>query len=164
LQRILVGSGRAAPALLREQLENNLPLALRARFNQILDGLVAGRTVADVPKELMVLFRPTVQPYLISWFKYDPAKEIAAVNMPVLIVQGTTDLQVSVNDANRLAAAKKSATLRLIDGMNHVLKQAKEPAEQQAAYTNPALPIKAQVVEEIAAFLTASSEPTTGRR
>ena len=85
----------------------------------------------------------------------DPAKEITALEIPVLLMEGTTDVQVSVDDAKRLAAAKKTATLRLVDGMNHVLKQAKQPAEQQAAYTNPALPIKTQVVDEIAAFLNA---------
>jgi len=34
------------------------------------------------------------------------------------------------------------------------IKHATLPAEQQAAYTDPSLPIKAQAVEEIAAFLT----------
>lgn len=72
----------------------------------------------------------------------------------MLIVQGTTDLQISVDDAKRLAAAKKDAKLRLIAGMNHVLKHATWPTEQQAAYTDPSLPIKAQAVEEIASFLT----------
>lgn len=85
----------------------------------------------------------------------DPAKEITALEIPVLLMEGTTDLQISVKDTKRLAVAKKMATLRLVDGINHVLKPAKEPAEQQAGYTNPALPIKTQVVEEIVAILNA---------
>jgi hypothetical protein len=72
----------------------------------------------------------------------------------VLIVQGTTDLQISVDDAKRLAAAKNDAQIRVIDGMNHILKRATSPTEQQAAYTNPSLPIEAHAVEEITAFLT----------
>lgn len=150
----LAGSGRAAPALIREQLDAKLPPRLRATSNRILDELIAGRTVTEVPKDLAALYRPSVQPYLISWFKYDPAREIVALDIPVLIVQGTTDLQVSVDDAKRLAAAKKDAKLRLIDGMNHVLKHATLPAEQRATYTDPSLPINAKVVEEIAAFVT----------
>jgi fermentation-respiration switch protein FrsA (DUF1100 family) len=149
----LAGSGRAAPALIREQVDTKLPPSVKRRSSQILDELVAGRTVKDVPKELAALYRPSVQPYLISWFKYDPVREIAALEVPVLIVQGTTDLQISVDDAKRLAAAKKDAKLRLIDGMNHVLKHATQPAEQQATYSDPSLPIKAQAVEEITAFL-----------
>jgi len=150
----LAGSSRAAPALIREQLDTRLAPSLKARSSQILDELVAGRTVTDVPKDLAALYRPSVQPYLISWFKYDPVREIATLEVPVLIVQGTTDLQISVDDAKQLAAAKKDAKLRLIDGMNHVLKHATLPVEQQAAYTDPSLPIKTQAVEEITAFLT----------
>jgi fermentation-respiration switch protein FrsA (DUF1100 family) len=150
----LAGSSRAAPALIREQFATKLAPNLKARSSQILDELVAGRTVTDVPKDLAALYRSSVQPYLISWFKYDPVREIATLEVPVLIVQGTTDLQISVDDAKRLAAAKKDAKLRLIDGMNHVLKHATLPAEQQVTYTDPSLPIKAQAVEEITAFLT----------
>jgi len=150
----VAGSGRAASALIRAQLGTRLTPELKKKSDQILDELVAGRTVADLPKELAALYRPSVQPYLISWFKYDPVREIAALKVPVLVVQGTTDLQVAVDDAKRLAAANRNAQLRLIDGMNHVLKQATSPAEQQAAYTDPSLPISGQAVEEIAAFLT----------
>ena len=116
--------------------------------------------MTDVPKELVALYRPSVQPYLISWFKYDPAREIVALEIPVLIVQGTTDLQISVDDAKQLAAAKNDAKLRLIDGMNHVLKHATTPEEQQAAYTDPSLPIEARAVEEITGFL--STEMASG--
>jgi len=149
----LAGSGRAAPALIRDQLDAKLTPSLKARSSEILDELVAGRKVADVPKELAALYRPSVQAYLISWFKYDPVREIAALAVPVLIVQGTTDLQVSVDDARRLAEAKQDAKLRLIDGMNHVLKHAALLAGQQAAYTDPSLPIKAEVAEVITEFL-----------
>ena len=39
----LAGSGRAAPALIRAQLDTKLPPNLKATSNQILDELVAGR-------------------------------------------------------------------------------------------------------------------------
>lgn len=149
----IAGLGRAPPAVLRSQLSAKLPKNLRAKFERILDELTAGRTMADTPGELAFLFRPTLQPYLISWFKYDPAREIAGLNVPVLLVQGTTDLQVGVDDAKRLAAAKRDAKLALIDNMNHVLKRAVTPAEQQAAYTDPSLPIEPKAVEEITGFL-----------
>jgi pimeloyl-ACP methyl ester carboxylesterase len=149
----LAGSGRAASKLIREQLGTKRPPRLKARSDYILDELVAGRTVAEVPGELAPLFRPTVQPYLISWFKYDPVLELASLKIPVLILQGTTDLQVMVHDAKQLAAANKNAKLRLMDGMNHVLKRAKTPAEQQAAYTDPSLPIEVRAVEEMIGFL-----------
>jgi len=149
----IAGAGQAAPAVLRSQLSAKLPNNLRVKFEQSLDELTAGRTVADAPPELAFLFRPTLQPYLISWFKYDPAREIAGLDVPVLLVQGTTDLQVGADDAKRLAAAKREAKLVLVDNMNHVLKRAVTPAEQQAAYTDPSLPIEPKAVEEITGFL-----------
>lgn len=126
--------------------------------------IIAGSGATDRDGNQAQLKNDSLKPYLISWFKYDRTKEIAALNVPMLIVQGTTDFQVFVADAKRLVAANKTARLSLIDGMNHVLKQAKEPAEQQAAYTNPALPIKAVVVEEIAAFMTTSGSSGNERR
>lgn len=149
----VAGAGRSAPALIQEQLDTKLEPGLKARSDQILDELMAGRTVTDVPKELASLYRPSVQPYLISWFKYDPVREISTLEVPTLIIQGTTDLQIRVDNAKRLAAAKKNAKLRLIDGINHVLKHATTSAEQKAAYINPSLPIEARVIEEIAGFL-----------
>jgi len=149
----IAGTSRTAPVLIRDQLNTKLAPDLKARSDEILDALVAGRMVMDVPEDLVALYRPSVQPYLISWFKYDPVREIAALQIPVLIVQGTTDLQISIDDAKRLAAANNGARLRLISGMNHVLKPATSPPEQQAAYTDPSLPIKTEVVEEITAFL-----------
>jgi pimeloyl-ACP methyl ester carboxylesterase len=149
----LAGPGRDAATVLREQLGKNLPPDLKAKSDRIIDELVSGRTVADVPPELAALFRPGVQPYLISLLKYDPAREIVRLDVPILVVQGTTDLQETVGDARRLAAAKRRARLSLIEGMNHVLKHATTPAEQQAAYFDRSVPLEPKVVEEVAAFL-----------
>ena len=61
--------------------------------------------------------------------------------MPVLLLQGTTDIQVSVDEAKALKAAKPDAELVLIEGMNHVLKRAPaDRAQNMAAYSNPDLP------------------------
>jgi fermentation-respiration switch protein FrsA (DUF1100 family) len=120
--------------------------------------LEAGRTVADTPPALAALFRPSVQPYLISWLPLDPAVLIAAYGGPVFIGQGTADIQVGVADAQALAAAAAApqATLKLWDGVNHVLKTA--PADRAAniaAYSNPDLPLAPDVVEDVAAFIQA---------
>ena len=68
----------------------------------------------------------------------------------MLIVQGTTDIQVPVADAQRLAAAAPAATLLLIDGMNHVLKSVgPDPAAQRSSYGDPSLPVVPQLVDAI---------------
>ncbi len=72
-------SGPSTPAGtgLREQLRAQLPPDLLKENERILTSLEAGKPVADVPGQLFVLYRPSVQPYLISWMKYDPSAEIA---------------------------------------------------------------------------------------
>ena len=149
----VAGIGRTAADLLREQLAKQLPEPLKNRSNQIIDELIAGRTVAETPQELAALFRPSVQPYLISWFKHDPLREIAALEIPVLIIQGTTDVQVAADDARRLSAAKKDSRLLTIENMNHVMKRATTPAEQRAAYGDVSIPLVPQLVDELAGFL-----------
>ena len=149
----LAGAGRGAPDVLREQLNKNLPDGLKKPAMQTIDELAAGRTVADPPILLAALFRPSVQPYLISWFKYDPAREIAALDVPVLLVQGSTDLQITSADAKRLAEAKKDARLVEIEGMNHVLKRAATPAEQTKSYSDPSLPLAPELLKEVGPFL-----------
>lgn len=154
----LDGAGRPAADVLRSQLQPKLALApdLHAANERILNALIHGQTVDDVPSELLVLYRPSVQPYLISWFRFDPRTEIAKLTGPVTIIQGTADLQVPVDDAKALSAAHPGATLVLIDGMSHVLKHASDasPAAQvQTVYVDPSIPIEPLVPATIAAAL-----------
>jgi pimeloyl-ACP methyl ester carboxylesterase len=119
------GAGFPAPEVLSNQLAAQLGEnpALLGQARTMLTALTEGRTVpaADVPAPLMALFRPSVQPYLISWFKYDPRAEVAKVKAPVVIVQGTHDVQVPVEDGRALAQACPSADFVLIENMTHVL-------------------------------------------
>jgi len=150
---LLSGAGRPAGAVLREQLAN-VPEPLKTQAYEALTELEAGRAVAEPPAALAALFRPSVQPYLISWLPLDPAALLAAYDGPVFIGQGTTDLQVGVADAQALAAADPEATLKLWDGVNHVLKTA--PADRAgnlAAYADPDLPLAPDVAADVAAFI-----------
>ncbi|WP_397538426.1 alpha/beta fold hydrolase [Rummeliibacillus pycnus] len=151
----LAGAGRPADKLLLEQLEGQLPPALMTETKDVITSLKNGKTVQNVSTELQALFRPSVQPYLMSWMKYDPSKSIQNVKSPVLIIQGTNDLQVSKKDAQALKAEKNEAKLVYIDGMNHVLKNA--PADRAgnfATYTNPKLPLHDELVPSIVKFIT----------
>ena len=150
---LLSGAGRPAGAVLREQLAT-LPEPLKTRAYDAVAELEAGRTVADPPAELAALFRPSVQPYLISWLALDPAQLAAAYDGPIFIGQGTTDLQVSMADAEAIKAAQPRAELVVWDGVNHVLKTAPtERAANIATYMDPALPLAPGVVEAVANFV-----------
>ena len=149
----VAGPGRAAGVVLREQLAAQLSGSLLERANAIIAELEAGREVANVPSALASLFRPSVQPYLIEWFSHDPARVLAAFPGAALIAQGTTDLQVSVSDAQILAAARPDAELVIIDGMNHVLKAVGGDRQAQTpSYSDPNLPVVPQLIEVIAAL------------
>ncbi len=149
----LAGAGRPAGVILRKQLAKNLPGALKEEGDRVIDELVAGRTVPNPPKALAALFRPSVQPYLIDYFKYDPAKELARLTAPALIVQGTADIQETVDDAKWLAGAKKGARLLLVKDMGHTLKPAGNWLAQQLAYVDPSVPLAPGLADELAAFL-----------
>lgn len=150
---LLAGAGRPFGAVLREQLAN-APEPLQSQAVAILAELEAGRPVTDVPPQLAALFRPSVQPYLISWLPLDPAAMVAAYDGPVMIGQGTTDIQVGLTDANALAAARPDARLVIWEGVNHLLKIAPaDRAANSATYSDPTLPLAPGVVDDVAGFI-----------
>jgi pimeloyl-ACP methyl ester carboxylesterase len=150
----IAGVGRSADKVIQEQLRNKLTPQLLQESNRILDSLRMGKTVAKVDPDLVALYRPSVQPYMISWIKYDPSKEIAKMKMPALIIQGTTDLQVTVDDAKLLAASKPGAKVKIIDNMNHVMKECGNDIPQNmASYNNPNLPLKSGLLDEVVNFI-----------
>ena len=149
----IAGVGRPADKILQEQLRNLTP-PLLDESNNILDSLKAGKTVPDVNPALFSYYRPSVQPYLISWMKYDPAKEISKLKVPILIIQGDADLQVTAQDAIMLSESKPSATLLFLENMNHVLKVSEADIQKNlGTYKNPDLPLKPGLVNVIVSFV-----------
>ncbi|MFK3776269.1 alpha/beta hydrolase [Pseudomonas sp. NPDC089406] len=150
----LAGSGRPIGDVLREQLAQRLPPAQLAGGVALIERLQAGHTSLDVPPLLRQVFRPSVQPYLITLLRQDPAAAFARLKVPALIVQGRNDVQVEVADAEQLKAAKPDAQLALIDGMNHVLRiSPKGMREQRDSYSNPQLPLAQALGERIVQFI-----------
>lgn len=153
---LVSGMGRKMGDVIREQLKANpanapvLPEALHA-----IDELEAGRHVdtTGMHPALLPLFAPQIQDYLISMFATDPVEVLRKAGKKSLIVQGTHDIQVSVDDAKLLNKAPRTR-LKLIDGMNHVLKLAPEDrAGNVATYSDPALPLAPKLVSAIASFI-----------
>ncbi len=151
----LCGPGRPLQDVLREQLKKGLSAELYKQSDAIITGLEAGRAVKDTPKELAALFRPSVQPYLISVFKNDPAKLATELKAPFLIVAGSTDIQVTDADAKRLAEANPKAKAVTVTGMNHVLKSVKDTNRlvQLPSYSDPSLPLHPELMPALSGFL-----------
>jgi len=149
----IAGPGQSIDLTLREQLAP-LEGELKEEALAVLDSLKEGKTVQGVSLELQSLFRDPVQPFLISYIEYDPLKEIKKLAVPVLIIQGTTDLQVTTADARKLKEACEDAELQIIEGMNHVLKEAPaDPNQNILTYSNPDLPLADGLLEGLIEFI-----------
>jgi len=158
----IAGPGSPAGKVILEQLRAQAPPDLMKQVEEIVASLERGQLVANTPPQLAALFRNSVQPYLISWLKYDPAAEIAKLKKPVLILQGDTDVQVHVADAKLLAAAQPAGKVVIVNGMNHVFKLVEAGrAQQLASYGDPTLPVAPKLITEVADFVKAVSGGTT---
>ena len=146
------GVGNNSATLIEEQIKKNAP-QLKEEAQKVLNLLKKGEQVENVSPYLAPVFRKSVQPYLISWFKYDPTKEIAKMKIPVFIIQGTNDLQVEKKEAQLLKEAQPKAQLLFVEGMNHILKEVKTIEENQQSYLNPDLPTSPKLIEAIAQFI-----------
>lgn len=158
---LVTAPGRPLGALLREQLSQNPRDAeARSRALSILDALTAGKTVGEVPHDLRSLFRPSVQPYLISVLDIDPAAALAALDVPALIVSGGRDLQVGLADFDTLKTARPEAEAIRIPAMNHMLKDVGPGREQNlAAYGDPDLPLSPRLAATVKGFVARTPCP-----
>lgn len=149
----IAGPGRSADKILKEQISAQPKLVQELSF-PIIDSLKNGELVRNVNPMLKTLFRPSIQPYMISWFQYDPETELRKLSIPILIIQGTKDIQVTVEDAKFLASANQKAKLLYIPNMNHVFRIVNEDRKANlATYNNPTLPIASEMVQGIVDFI-----------
>lgn len=155
---LIAAAGRPLGDVIKSQLRANPANApLLQAADAAINELAAGRRVdvTALPSPLAPLFNPAVQGFLISTFSLDPADLVAKARLPILIVQGGKDIQVSVADAERLKAANPGAMLIILPNANHVLKDVagNSPSDNLAAYQAPDLPLSEGLVSGIAAFV-----------
>lgn len=142
----------AGEAIVRQLGAQSPVLAEDARVN--IDSMKAGYTVKKFNPYLISLFGPAIQPFLKSYISYSPAEEIKKLDIPVLIINGTTDIQIEVSQADSLKKAYPKADLLIIEGMNHVLKDAPaDPAANMATYNNPELPLSDDLMTGMITFI-----------
>ncbi len=148
----LAGLSSSGYSTLKRQLGNQPKFVTEAAF-PILDSLQNQKKVDSVPAFLQTIFRPQIQGYLISFLKYDPQKEIKKLDIPILVIQGTNDLQITVEEAKTMVSANKNAILLTIEEMNHVLKKSEADLNKNlATYSDPNLPLHKELVNTILKF------------
>lgn len=149
----LAGLSEDAHTTVKRQLANQPDFVKDAAY-PILDSLKKGVKVDSVPQYLYSLFNPKMQDYFISFMKYDPREEIKKVKIPILVLQGTTDLQITVEGATEMSNESSFSTLKIIEGMNHVLRESSEEVnENMATYNNPDLAIHKDLIRELLFFI-----------
>jgi hypothetical protein len=145
---LLATPGRMLGAVLREQLvKGGVPAT---EVDKALLETRNGDIISSARREIQAIFRPSVIPFLRSVLDVDPATVLRNTTLPTTIVQGDTDLQISLQDAELLHAARPDARMVVVHGMNHVLKEDASKQVPQRSYTDPAVPLAAPVIDAIA--------------
>ncbi|MBD3729106.1 MAG: alpha/beta fold hydrolase [Sphingomonadales bacterium] len=160
---LLSTPGRPMGQLILEQLAN-MPsaAALMPDAQHAVAALEQGETVdvSGFHPALQSLFAPQIQTYLIAAFRTDPAALAATAQVPLLVIQGDSDLQVTPVDAQALHQAQPAATLVMLPGVNHVLKIPDDASRgaNLATYATPDLPLAPGVVPAMADFILSHTE------
>ncbi|HEY5022306.1 MAG TPA: alpha/beta fold hydrolase, partial [Gemmatimonadaceae bacterium] len=152
---MLSGTGRPIMTVLREQLSKQLPPEELVKWDSASARYLRGEEAGDVLPGLRPLLLPVNRKFMQTWVKYDPAAEIARVKVPVLIVQGARDIQVSEADARALKAAHPAAKLVVIPAANHVYRAAAsdDRMAQMRLYADPTIPIVPELTPAIADWI-----------
>ncbi len=149
----LAGAGKSIDKLILDQLEKQAP-ALRANAEQAFKDLKKTGKAEKFSPGLFSLLRPSIQPFMRSWMQYDPAEVLTGLDIPILIITGSKDLQVPEGEGELLAQANPEAKYVQIENMNHVLKEIEgDDLENSKAYNESFRPIIPQLITEIADFI-----------
>jgi pimeloyl-ACP methyl ester carboxylesterase len=151
----IAGAGRPIDEILNEQMQQQpLPDSVKQQIPQIFNQLKEGKEVDNIPEGLAPLFRKSIQPYLVSWLKYSPQNEIKKLKCPILILQGSCDIQVKIEDAENLHGANKKSELDIIPFMSHTLKNAgKDCVDENKTYTDGDMPLDNNMVKDVTMFI-----------
>ncbi len=149
----LAGAGQPIDQIIIEQVTKTAP-QFKADTERIFKVLRQGKTTSDFPAALGSLFNLSVQPFIANWMSYNPIEEIAKLNMPCLIINGTKDLQVSENDAKLLNEASKNSSLKIYKNMNHILVTIEgDNLENSKSYNEPNRKLTTNLVFDIVDFI-----------
>ena len=151
----IAGQGKRFDQIILEQIgmmgANDLVESAKKTF----DIMKTGKVDKNFNPGLANIFNLDVQPFIMNWISYSPTEELAKLNIPILIINGTNDIQVSAVEAELLKKANDNAKLVLIENMNHVFKivTSKDTQENTKTYNMPLLKNTPELVEKIITFI-----------
>ncbi len=143
-----------AAGLFEETLSDRVVLALDSMYDSIVNSGVYNVSDYNLPDEIEQLILSFVLQgdLLKDWLVADPAAVLAEVKVPVLIIQGTADVQIGVEDAQALAAAlpDEQRQIHIFEGLDHILKMTEgEPL----SYTDPERRVDLKLLETLSDWI-----------
>jgi hypothetical protein len=152
---MLAGMGRRFTAVLREQMARQLDGARLAAYDSLMALFLGPGPMPEVPPDLRALLHPSVRRFIQTENAIDPAAEARRLPVPLLVVQGATDIQVSVPDAEALRAARPAAEVHILPDANHLFVHiaTTDRTAQLVTYNDPSLPLVPELVPLVAAFV-----------
>ncbi|MCT4699621.1 alpha/beta hydrolase family protein [Tenacibaculum haliotis] len=109
--------------------------------------------IKNVDPTLVTMFTPQNTPFFKSWMKHNPSEEIKKLKIPVLIINGTKDLQVTIEDAKTLHKFSLKSELVIIENMNHVLKHIDKDDDNMKSYFSADFPLSDKLIKTVVSFV-----------
>ena len=149
----LAGAGNPIDQIILEQITKTAPF-FTDDTKRVLETLKSGKTTTDFPPALASIFNLEIQPFMMNWMEYNPHERIEDLEITVLLINGTKDLQVSVMEAQLLKDHKADAELVIIENMNHLLFEINgDDLVNTKSYNELNHPIMSQVIEVMLNFI-----------
>jgi len=147
------GASEQADKIIMDQMKSK-PQYQADEVKAILDSMRKGKLTDNVDPAIYYVASPAKQNFIMSWCRLVPTRGVKGMKVPVLIIQGTTDLAVSTDNGEKLKKSKSDASFLLIKGMNHIFKDAPaDPDQNIATYTKDNIPLSAALVPGIVEFI-----------
>lgn len=152
---MLAGVGRPLTALVRDQLALQLDSATVVHVDSMFRRYLRGDPVTDIPAIVRPLFVPQNRRFLASMAAYEPPAEVRRARVPLLIVSGGMDIQVTDLDARALRQVRSGNDSLDIRDANHVFKRAesRDPIAQRPLYQDASLPIVPELVPGLSGWI-----------
>lgn len=149
----LAGAGKSIDKVILDQIEKTAPMFMEDG-QRVFNILKKGETTDDYPPALASIFNKDVQPFMSNWMQYDPQQEIRSLSMPILLINGTKDLQVFPEEAQLLKNANENAELVIIENMNHILVPIEgDDLENSKSYNEKQRKLSKELIDKIVEFI-----------
>lgn len=148
----IAGAARNIDEIILDQLKIQAP-DLVPEAEIAFGKMKNGEPINNTNPMLASIFNEKSKSFLASWLRFTPSDEIKGLNVPILIIQGTSDLQVSVKEAETLDMLAKNSKLVKIEKMNHVLKIVQDNDENMKSYSDPEMPLAPELMASIKTWM-----------